>query len=189
MMDIAHEVLKDGAPKRDFAERVFELLCRYPEKTVDPDAVLSELRRIGTPGVEGFIKAFALPHWRTRRWTVHMLEDAPTDNTEVVIDLLKQGLKDSNKKVRRHALETLMSMNVSDVRKRTEFIPLVAGMLFDRSKRVRRCASQGWILGPCAVNMPPERVAAALKQETDPTIRRIMQDLLIRIVAVAIDQH
>lgn len=184
MMDMVEEVLKDGAPKADFANRVFELLCQYPEpkRRGNWEAMVSELRRIGTPGVEGFIKAFALPHWRTRRFTIHMLGDAPPQDTQVVIDLLKQGLKDANKRVRRHALQSLMDLDVSDARKRREFIPLVADLLFDPSKRVRRCASQAWILGACAEDMPPDKVAAALKQETDPQIRRMMQRLLIQII-------
>ena len=184
MMDMVEEVLKDGAPKADFANRVFELLCQYPEpkRRGNWEAVVSELRRIGTPGVEGFIKAFALPHWRTRRFTIHMLGDAPPQDTEVVIDLLKQGLRDANKRVRRHALQALMHLDVSDARKRREFIPLVADLLFDPSKRVRRCASAPWILGPCAVDVPPDKVAEALKQEIDPQIRRVMQRLLIRII-------
>ena len=184
MIDMVEEVLKDGAPKEDFSNRVFDLLCRYPEKRVktDWDKMVTELRKIGTPGVEGFIRAFALPHWSTRRWTVYMLEKAPPQNTQVLIDLLKKGLKDRNKKVRRRALQALMRVDVSDERKRKEFIPLVAEMLLDRSKRVRHCASQPWILGPCAVDMPLEKVAAALKRETDPQIRRTMQNLLVRVI-------
>ena len=111
-----------------------------------------------------------------------MLEKAPPQNTQVLIDLLKKGLKDRNKKVRRRALQALMRVDVSDERKRKEFIPLVAEMLLDRSKRVRHCASQPWILGPCAVDMPLEKVAAALKRETDPQIRRTMQNLLVRVI-------
>ena len=96
------------------------------------------LRRIGTPGIEGFIRAFAQPHARTRAWTVLMLAGSPPDNTELIIELLKKGLKDTNKRVRRCAAMALLRLDISDERKRDEFIPLIAELLTDRSRNVRR---------------------------------------------------
>jgi RNA polymerase sigma factor (sigma-70 family) len=182
MMDMVEEVLKEGAPKEAFAERVFELLCRYPNIHPNWDRVEAELKKIGTPGIEGFIRAFALPHARTRTWTVKMLNRAKPQPTELVVDLLKKGLKDTNKKVRRSAAHALLQVDVSDERKRKEFIPSIAELFFDPSKKVRGYLASGWPLDRYAADIPPEVIAEAAARETDPGIRTRMQNLLVRIL-------
>ena len=70
MLDMVEDVLKGGAPKEDFAERVFSLLRVYPSKEINRKKwrkIGEELRRISGPGIEGFIKALEVPHWQTRR--------------------------------------------------------------------------------------------------------------------------
>lgn len=182
MWTMVEEVLKDNAPKEDFAKRVFDLLCSYPESKVRPSRkeIIEELRKIGTPGIEGFIKAFALPHWRTRKETVKMFWHIQPEPTEVVIDLLKKGLEDSNKKVRRSAIIALMKANVPEERKRKEFIPLLANYYTDPSKRVRGVLI-GWLFGKYALDIPVEKLSDAIAQEKDRILQQKMRNFLLRI--------
>jgi RNA polymerase sigma-70 factor, ECF subfamily len=182
MLGMVHDVLHRETPKAELSQRVYDLLCRYPDRRPRWPEVIEELRRIGTPGIEGFIRAFALPHARTRTWAVQMLDHTRPAHTEVVIELLKQGLKDSNKKVRRTAAAALLRVDVPDERARTEFIPLVAQLLTDPSKRVRRAVATPWILGRHAADMPVPALVAALRQEADPQIRQFMEDLLLHVL-------
>lgn len=182
MLVMVEEVLKDNAPKEDFAKRVFELLCSYPKPVDKPPRkeIIAELRKIGTPGMEGFIQAFALPHWRTRKNTVKMIQVTQIEPAEAVIDLLKKGLEDSNKKVRRSAIHALMRMNVPDARKRKEFIPLLANHYTDPSKQVRGIML-GWFFKKYALDIPIDKLSQATQQETDPILRRRMQEFLLYI--------
>ena len=70
LLDMVDDVLTREAPKEDFAERVFGLLDCYSGGDHRWNETIAELRKIGTDGMEGFIKAFALPHARTRTWTM-----------------------------------------------------------------------------------------------------------------------
>ena len=65
---------------------------------------------------------------------------------------------------------------------RTEFMPLVAGLPTERSKRVRRAVATTWILGRRVADMPVPAPVATLRQEDDPQIRRYMQDLLLHVL-------
>ncbi len=182
MMDVVEDVLKTGAPREDFGERVFELLCRYPEgKRLNWHEVVSELRKIGTPGIEGFIRAFALPHWRTRRWAVTMLKESRPQPAEVVLDLLKKGIGDSNKKVRKAAAGALLNVEVSDDRKRRDFVPDVISLLRDPTWRVRwRAACE---LLPWAADIPLDVAALALAEEKDARVRAEMAHLVQAVIA------
>ena len=111
-----------------------------------------------------------------------MLVDTKPQNTQIVVELLKRGLKDTNKQVRKWAAEALLRMDVSDECKRKNFIPLISELFHDRSKRVRRYLSQEWILGKYAVDFPVEVVAEALLRETDPNTKKRMQSLLLKIL-------
>ena len=182
MWTMVEEVLKDNAPKEDFAKRVFDLLNAYPKSKNRPSRreVIEELRKIGTPGIEGFIQAFALPHWRTRKETVNMLRMIKPEPTEVIVDLLKKGLNDSNKKVRRAAIYALMRMDVPEERKRTEFIPLLANYYTDPSKRVRGILI-GWIFNKYILDIPIDKLSEATQQETDPILRQRMRNFLLKV--------
>ena len=184
MIDMVEEVLKEGGPKEDFSKRVFELLNLYPTKQHWPpnwDAIEEELRQISTPGSEGFIRAFALPHARTRSWTLMMLEGAPPQNSEIVIDLLKSGLKDTSKRVRKSAAMALLRLDVSDERKREEFVPLVAELLSDPSRNVRRVIADITFVGRYAASFPIGKVVAAFEAERDQSIKNKLF-LLLRLV-------
>jgi hypothetical protein len=187
MMDVVEDTLKQNAPKEDLSQRVFSLLCRYPEaKRPNWREVVSELRKIGTPGIEGFIKAFALPHGRTRTWTIHMLSWSMPwlmpPPTEAMIDLIKKGIQDSNKKVRKASTWALLDVEVSDERKRRELVPLVVDLLFDPSKHVRRAISQAWAWRKWGSDIPLEKIASALAKETDPVIQVRMRHLLKKVL-------
>jgi len=184
MIDMVEEVLKDNAPKEDFAKRVFDLLNAYPESQMKSKPtrkeIVEELRKIGTPGIEGFIQAFALPHWRTRKETIKMFWHIQPEPTEIVIDLLKKGLEDSNKKVRRSAIIALMKTNVPEERKRKEFIPLLANYYTDPSKRVRS-ALIGWLFGKYALDIPIDKLSNAIAQEKDRKLKQKMSNFLLKV--------
>ena len=175
MLDMVEETLTEGAPKEDFAARVFDLLSLYPSKAHWPyhswDKIADELRQIGTPGIEGFIRAFSQPHARTRAWTVMMLEGSPPQNSELVIGLFKKGLQDSNKRVRRLSALALLRLDVDDERKRDEFIPLIANLLTDPSRNVRRVIADIVILGKYAAMFPFDKVAVAFEAEREKNIK------------------
>ena len=188
MIGMVENVLKSEAPKEDFAGRVFELLNRYRPDGTDPgigwDEMLSELRRIGSDGIEGFIKALKSRHSRTRTVAAHMLHGRWTQRREeVVVEFLKDALKDTNKKVRRAAAGALLSMDLPDDRKRKEFVPLVVPLLADPSKRVRRCLP--WILLRWADDVPLDAISRAVVDERDPSCKVCLEHLLRAVVNAA----
>jgi len=183
MMGMVENVLKSEAPKEDFAERVFELLNMRPSGPRHPYAfgryrdTVAELRRIGGQGVEGFLRALQSPHGPTRVHALHMLQaHHTTQSDEQIIAGLKHALGDRNKKARRHAVEALMGVKVSDERKRAEFVPLILPMLLDKSKRVRRAAASNLYEWPNET--PTETVAEALLKESDDHTRWRLRRLL-----------
>ena len=111
-----------------------------------------------------------------------MLNRAKPLPTDVVVDLLKKGFKDSNKKVRRSATHAVLQVDVSDERKRKEFLPLITELFFDPSKKARRYLASGWTLDRYATNIPPEVIVEAAARETGPVIRARMQNFLVRIL-------
>ena len=178
LLEMVGEMLKDHTPNEDFAERVFELLNLHG-KSGHPDwsGVDAELRKIGAAGTEGFIRAFAQPHARTRTFALHHLEHGSPDANEVLIELLKEGLRDSNKKVRRIAAGNLMRVDVPEQRKREEFVPLVSSLLTDPSVGVRRAVATHWIIGDLIYEYPLEKVVVAMAQENDPPTREKMEEV------------
>ena len=187
MIGMVENVLKSEAPKEDFAERVFELLNLRPSGGPQPSAYgsygesVAELRRIGSEGVEGFLRALQSPHGPTRVHAIHMLEaHHATQSDERIIADLKRALGDPNKKARSHAVHALMGAKVCDERKRSEFVPLIVPMLFDISRRVRRAVA--WCLNEWPNETPTEAVAEALLKEKDAhtnwRLRRLMNSVL-----------
>ena len=181
LIGMVENVLKSEAPREDFAARVFNLLNRYqPDEAtaaIGWDEMVSELRKIGSDGIEGFIKALKSPHSPTRTLAAHMLSGRWTRRREeAIVELLKAALNDKNKKVRSAAAAALLSMDVDDDRKRREFLPLVAGLLADRSKRLRRCLP--WILLRWAADVPLEAVGRAVVDERDPRCKVCLEHLL-----------
>jgi len=161
---MVEDVLKSESPKEDFGKRVLELLSVYTGRRRRWAETLAEIRRIGAAGLPGFVEAFKLPHWPSRRFAAQMLTQS-AGSSETVVALLKQAVTDSNKKVRRHAFY-LLGLDVDDDRKRKEFLPLLIPLLADRSARVRRRAA--FDLRPWAKDVPLEVAARALANEKHP---------------------
>ena len=103
-------------------------------------------------------------------------------NRDERLATLKQKLSSPNSAVRAGAATGLLWLPMDMRRKRLEVIPLVVGMLTDRSRRVRwRTAYElfGW-----AADVPIDAVEKACRAETHPGPRRFMQELL-RVAAQA----
>lgn len=191
MIDMVEDVLKDNAPDENFTERVFELLNAYPDhrNLWQPD-IQREIEKIGPPALPGFQKAFQQPHWQTRRAVVgyinYVHDFLPK---EEVITLLKQALQDENKKVRKHTIDELLDLKVSEKRKREEFMPLIAELIFDRSKMVRRHFTSVWPIRKYLDCLAPEKIAQALEQETDPKLKNGFQRLLLEALRLKREKH
>lgn len=190
LMDMVEEVLKDGAPRKDFAARVFELLCAYPNRTggrLWRRATMDELAEIGPPGLDGFTRALDLPHWRTRRAAVHYLGWARAYKKEALpaetaVDLLKKALSDSNRRVRAQAVLTLLTLNFPDERKRRELVPLLVPLLTDRSRKVRFLVAGRLSAPDCAADVPMDEAIRVLKNERDPAVHHRLELLLLEIL-------
>ena len=167
MVGMVESVLKSGAPKDDFADRVFEVLCQHRPGHANPYAhqrwheTVVQLRKIGGKGVAGFIQALESPHSPTRVFAAHMLQrHTAAQGDEALWETLKKALADANRKVRRLAVEALMFGGLPDERKRREIAPLVIPLLTDPSKRVRRDAAH--TLADYASEVPVEAAVKAL---------------------------
>ena len=184
MIGMVENVLKSEAPKDDFAARVFELLtlsaAEDHEYTRTWQEIVSELRRIGAEGIDGFIRAFASRRWSTRARAAKVLKrrHAP-QKADVAFELLKDALKDPNRKVRRHAVEAILNLNPPDEDTRAEIVALTVPLLADPSARVRRVA---WDLCPWAARVPIEPVVRAFLVEKDRWTRACMEYLLRAIL-------
>jgi len=188
MMGMVEDVLKAGAPRKDFAARVFELVSRYDAETGRVrrrpkwHETVAELREIGERGMGGFVKALKSPHSPTRRFAAQMLNQVirrkgVLGREEEVVELLKKMLSDPNKKVRRLAISALLNADMPRKRRRSEIVPMIAERLSDRSRRTRRYAA-GMLKEYAAADVPVGRVARALVDESDTDVRCSMQWLL-----------
>ena len=177
MIHVVEDVLKSEAPKDDLRGRVVGLLNCYTGRRHWTET-LDELRKLGGDTIPGFVAAFKLPHWQSRRFAAQMLRHTGQES-EAVIDLIKQMAADSNKKVRKHA-NALLHLKVDDERKRKEFVPLLVPLLQDRSGVVRwRMARE---LRRWAADVPLEVAAEALANEKNPKARGALAGLVRRIV-------
>ncbi len=143
MIDMVEDVLKDSAPNEEMADRVFNLLCAYPSGGAfrDPKTV-ETLEEIGEAGKDGFTRAMELPHWRSRRLTVHYLAGDYGDGgpgKDFVLERLKEALQDGNWGVRKAAIRRLMSPGplLTEEERARSVLPHLLPLLSDPSKRVR----------------------------------------------------
>ena len=178
MIGMVEDVLKSEAPKDDFADSVFELLLQY-ERPRKWRETVEAIRKLEGQGFEGFVRAFDVPHWQTRRFAGSMMKSTQQDG-EGVVELCKRALTDSNKKVRKLAMHLLHMPDVSDERKRTEFLPLLIPLLADPSRRVRWRAA--FDLQPWAADIPLEPVVRAIIAEKYERTRRAMEKLALKIM-------
>jgi RNA polymerase sigma-70 factor (ECF subfamily) len=181
MIGLVEDVLKAGAPKEDFGERVFDILSRYGRPAVPWqkwDEIKSELRDIGTQGLDGFMKALESPHSRTRIFALRMLS-ASGLSSEVIEEIYKKSLTDSSKKVRQIAFMTLFYTMLNDGDKRKELMPCFLSFLTDRSKKIRGLVA--WYVchvGDLAKYIPLDQVVRAFLDVKDPGIRGALEELM-----------
>ncbi len=181
MIGLVEDVLKSGAPKEDFGERVFDILSRYQRPAVPWqkwDEVESELREIGTEGLDGFMKALESPHSRTRIFALRMLH-ASGQSGEAIERIYKKALTDSNRKVRKMAFMTIFHDMLNNEGKREELMPYFLSFLTDRSRKIR--GGVAWYVcyvGDLATYVPLDRVVSTFLDEKDPGVRGGLEDLM-----------
>jgi RNA polymerase sigma-70 factor (ECF subfamily) len=190
MIGLVEDVLKSGAPKEDFGERVFDILSRYQRPAVPWqkwDEIESELRQIGTQGLDGFMKALESPHSRTRIFALRMLHASGLSD-EAFEELLKKLLADPNRKVRKMAFMTLFYIMLNNESKRERLMPHFLSFLTDRSKKVRGVLWYVCHVGDLPKYIPMERVMRAFLDEKDPGFQRGLADLMRAILDAHEDQ-
>jgi len=188
MAEMVQDVLKAGAPTDDFNRRVFESLSLYgkPPHAWPWAEIREELLKIGIKGVDGFAQALQSPHSRTRICAVRLLgavygaARGSESRKERMVQLLKQGLRDRNKKVRRWALDELLDLDVPEERVRAEFVPAILPLLSDPTRIVRHRTA--WQLHRWAESVPLEAAATALARETVSSAREELAEL-VRLIA------
>ncbi|MBT4497969.1 MAG: sigma-70 family RNA polymerase sigma factor [Gemmatimonadetes bacterium] len=179
MLQMVEDVLQEEAPKEDFAARVYELVSSYGKGPTNPwdEARFEQVRAMAGTGFAGFVKAMASPHWRTRRDAVMMIDATWPEHLEESIEMLKQALQDPNKQVRGSAGDMLLNeVDVSDERKRREFVPLIVPQLRDRSRGLRYHIAP--TLERWAADVPLEEVAQAIVEEEDDRNLRQLKVLM-----------
>ena len=179
---------EDRSAQEDQANRVFDLLCKHPDHIVTTSRAIAgrggrieELHEIGIPGAQGFVQAFAHRHSGTRRNTIRMIRKAEIGASEVIVDVVKRGLKDPNNRVRRAAVKTLMGLDVPDERKREEFIPLLVDLYSDPSKIVRSIMVKDWLFEAYAEDIPIDKLSEAVAREANPNLRLEMSGFLLKV--------
>ena len=177
LLTMVEDALLEESPNEGFAERVYQLLNRYEGMGDRSNAeVIQEVRQIAVDGVAGFQRALTLPHTPSRRWAFTVMgacriPGARIPATDDLVAMVKQGLKDPSKKVRRRAASVLTRMDLSPER-RQEFGPLMGALLFDPSRTVRHFAAN-----QRGYDYPLELVVAARAREVDEGIRQKMERL------------
>jgi RNA polymerase sigma factor (sigma-70 family) len=190
MVHMVGDVLHKEAPDEGFGRRVFGLLSRYELPSQPPwskewKRIAEEIRRIGGRGMEGFLQAMESVHSPTRVFATRMLQNSQAAD-EVVVEVFKRCLRDPNRKVRRFAMDALMSLDVEGRRKRDEFLPLVLPLLTDPSGRVRRAVAWRLVNSPdLAAAVPVATVARAVLQEKRAGAKRHYIEAAMRAVIEA----
>ena len=177
MIDMVDGVLKSESPREELAQKIYEMLECYDQPPITQERwneIKERLRRIGTEGIEGFIRALESPHSPTRRFAVRMLRDAG-QTEEIVEKLLKEATMDSSRKVRKLAFSALFDIAWHNEQKRENLIPHILPALRDPSTRVRRLAWQLARFPGFAQHVPLEEAAWAVVKETQ-TDRLLLQD-------------
>ncbi len=189
MMGMVEDTLKRESPRRELAQKVYEILKRYDRPSIPWQRwgeVKEKLREIGTDGMEGFIRALESPHSPTRSFAVSVLTDAG-QSQEMVEKLLKEATRDSSKKVRRVAFGALCDIAWHNEEKRKDLMPHILPALRDRSMKVRRGAAWHLAHSPgFAQHVPLEEAAWAVvvETETDPLLLQNQHDLLEAVLCV-----
>jgi len=175
MIRVVEDVLKSEAPKDDFGEKVYDILSRYHRPLVsleEWEEAASRIQEIGIAGVDGFVKALKSPYFQTRRFAVRILPSC-VQNQEVVEELLKKSLADTNKEVRRAAFRSLAEVMQGDNDKRKELATCLVKLLKDPSWRIRWYVA--WWLADydCAKYIQLEQIVEVFLEEKDRKFGRI----------------
>lgn len=181
MIGVVEDVLKSEAPKEDFGKQVFDMLSRYRPPLVPCDEWLGiepKIREIGAAGFDGFTEALKSPNHQIRRMAVNMLP-ASGQSQELIEDLLKKALNDTNKKVRKIAITILSSTMREDESKRKDIIPSLLPSLTDPSWRIRWImAWQLYYFEGLAKYVPLDCVVRAFLGEKDRRVQRHLRKLM-----------
>lgn len=189
MLEMVEATLPVTAPGKEFGDRVFDLLCRHgkPALAWPWPEVEAELRRIGGAGVEGFIRAMQVPHWPTRAFAVGLVdavleETRPGDDARSTLaEVLLQGLRDRNKRVRTTAAAMVLHLDLPEQTRRLRILPALVALLRDPTWRVRRRVA--YELWDWAGQVPLAEVALALAVERHPLARQALAELARLAVA------
>jgi RNA polymerase sigma factor (sigma-70 family) len=165
--------LTSGRPSADLPQRVFEALSRHDRRGQE---IYRELRELGAgSAVEGFARAAASKSPETRRLASYYAASFAAEDP-AALAVVKRGLVDPTRQVRKSAVSALGHLQVSDEVMRSEFLPLAMDLLFDGSLYVRQRACgfvEDW-----AAHVPLETAARALLEEKHPKVRPYKEALL-----------
>ena len=180
MIGVVEGVLKSEVPKEDFGKRVFEILSRYGRPATpwgELDEITSELQKIGKAGLEGFTKALSSPHYQTRRFAVRILPALELDQ-ELIIELLKKSLADSNKEVRKTAFRSLAEIMYDDQSRHAELASCLIQLLTDPSWNTRWYVA--WWIGEYGIAkyVSLERIVGIFLDEKDSRVRKNLEYLM-----------
>lgn len=186
MIGMVSDTLKKNAPNEEFAERVFQMLSRYPERHHSPGhgvllSTLKDLEAYGKSSLDGIHRALASPHWPTRAFTAKALRNLKGIADDDLEPLLKQAVRDNNRHVRRLAASALLDRAQSK-RKRKDLIPVIASLLLDPSNHVRRIIARKLCRPNWTLILPVEAVSEALLQAPNPKTRDLMERLLRQVL-------
>lgn len=165
--------LTSGAAPQDLAQRVFDTLSRHDRRGQE---IFGELRQLGAGrAIEGFVRAAEAKSPDTRRQASYFAASFAAENP-AALDVVKRGLQDRNRHVRRFSVMALRHLQVSDEVMRTEVLPLAMELLFDKSLYVRQRISG--FLEDRAADVPLPIAARALLEERSPRVRGHKENLL-----------
>ena len=167
MIGMVEKVLKDKAPKKDFSGKVFKLIKTFGYNTSTWPDTVAMLKKIGSNGADGFIKALESSDVRVRKGAVHMLHATGVSNKQIV-ELLIKALRDDNRKVRRFTLANLLyGVHKLSPGQAKKLMPVFLEMLHDKSRKVRINAAWGLSHSEYLKLVPMDLVVEELCQEGD----------------------
>ena len=155
MLHMVEDVLKSEAPKEDFAGRVYALLNQYGVPVRERSDIwyrfgeaAAQLRRCceedSAAAMEGFARAMVSPHAFTRlvaiRTLTRLTKDQVRLNLPAVLDAVKRGLRDTNKKIRVSAVCAARELPLPNDVVRKELLPVAAELLHSPTRSSRSSA-------------------------------------------------
>jgi len=172
-LTMVETTLTSQKPPEDLAQRVYEALSRHDRRGQE---IYRELRELGAgKAIEGFALAAEAESPDTRRLASYYAASLAAEDP-AGLEVVKQGLQDPNRQVRRFAVMSLRHLQVSDEVMRRDFLPRAMDLLFDRSLCVRQRVSG--FLEDWAAHVPLETAARALLEELHPKVRGYKEALL-----------